>query len=163
MKKGNHENRHTTKEHNHHYKILIIMIVLAFLSMYVLMYAMINTFDNVYTNINQFYMAGLMASAMVVIELALMWSMYKNKRLNFVIMAISFVALLAFWICIRQQTAVTDKQFLKSMIPHHAAAILMCEKANIKDPEIKKLCEQIRSSQQTEIDQMKAKLEELKK
>ena len=56
----------------------------------------------------------------------------------------------------------SDKQFLKSMIPHHAGAILMCNEANIKDPEIKKLCEEIRLSQQREIEQMKAKLAELK-
>lgn len=48
------------------------------------------------------------------------------------------------------------------MIPHHAGAILMCEEANIQDPEIKKLCEEIKLSQQREIDQMKAKLNELK-
>lgn len=156
-------NQHSTKAHDHHYKILLIMIVLSFISMYALMYAMVNTFDNVYSNINQFYMAGLMATAMGIIELALMWSMYKNKKLNVLIIVISAVALTVFWISIRQQAAVSDKQFLKSMIPHHAGAILMCEEANITDPEIKKLCEQIRSSQQAEIDQMKAKLEELKK
>lgn len=160
---GNHKSQHKAKGHDHHYKILLIMILLSFVSMYVLMYAMVNAFENVYANINQFYMAGLMATAMIIIELALMWSMYKNKKLNALIMAVSVVALIAFWIGIRQQAAVSDKQFLKSMIPHHAGAILMCEKANIKDPEIKKLCEQIRKSQQAEIDQMKAKLSELKK
>jgi len=37
------------------------MILLSFISMYVLMYAMVNAFSNVYMNVNQFYMAGLMA------------------------------------------------------------------------------------------------------
>jgi uncharacterized protein (DUF305 family) len=162
MEKVSHKN-HRAAKGNHHYKILLIMIVISFISMYVLMYAMVNVFNNVYMNTNQFYMAGLMATAMVIIELALMWSMYKNKRLNMLIMAISVVALIAFWLFIRQQTVVSDKQFLKSMIPHHAGAILMCEKANIKDPEIIKLCEQIRTSQKAEIDQMKTILERLKK
>jgi uncharacterized protein (DUF305 family) len=44
------------------------------------------------------------------------------------------------------------------MIPHHSAAILMCESASIQDPEITKLCEGIVSSQQAEINQMRAKL-----
>lgn len=48
------------------------------------------------------------------------------------------------------------------MIPHHAGTILMCEEANIQDPEIKKLCETIRLSQEQEISQMKAKLKEFK-
>jgi uncharacterized protein (DUF305 family) len=34
----------------------------------------------------------------------------------------------------------------------------MCEQAPISDPEIRSLCKSIISSQQTEIDQMKAKL-----
>ena len=49
------------------------------------------------------------------------------------------------------------------MIPHHAGAILMCERANIQDAEIKEQCKTIIASQQSEIDQMKAKLSELEK
>jgi uncharacterized protein (DUF305 family) len=48
------------------------------------------------------------------------------------------------------------------MIPHHAGAILMCNEADIKDPEVKKLCEEIIASQTKEIDQMKLKLTEIK-
>jgi uncharacterized protein (DUF305 family) len=75
----------------------------------------------------------------------------------------SCIVLIAFFLLIRQQTAVSDRQFLKSMIPHHASAILMAKEANINDPEIKELCRTIIASQQQEIDQMKAKLKELKK
>jgi uncharacterized protein (DUF305 family) len=139
------------------------MAVLSFVSMYTLMYAMVDRFANVYANFNQLYMAGLMAAPMVVIELALMGAMYGDKRKNLVILAISLVALSAFWVFIRQQTAITDRQFLRSMIPHHAGAILMCQEAPIRDPEIKELCGAIVSSQQSEIDQMKAKLAELER
>lgn len=62
---------------------------------------------------------------------------------------------------IRRQTAVDDQQFLKSMIPHHASAILMCREAAIEDPDIRDLCGRIVSGQQAEIDEMKAKLAEL--
>lgn len=162
MEKGTHH-QHGANTRGPHYKILAIMIVLSFISMYALMYAMVDSIGNVYPNLNQFYMAGLMTAAMAIIELGLMWSMYKNKKLNVLIMVTSLIALLAFWFCIRQQTAISDRQFLKSMIPHHAGAILMCEKASINDPEIKKLCEQIRSGQQAEIDLMKTKLKDLNK
>jgi uncharacterized protein (DUF305 family) len=143
-----------------HYHRLLLMAVLSFGSMYVLMYAMVNTVANVYANLNQFYMAGLMAAPMVVIELALMGAMYGDRRKNVVIVVVSLLALSMFWVFIRQQRAITDKQFLRSMIPHHAGAILMCEEAPIRDPEIKELCAAIVSSQQSEIDQMKAKLRE---
>ena len=144
-----------------HYRHLLIMAVLSFISMYILMYAMVNIVDNVYNNFNQVYMAGLMTAPMILIELFVMRSMYQDKRLNTLIIAGSILAALAFFVLIRYQTAISDKQFLRSMIPHHAGAILMCEHASIQDAEIQALCQTIISSQQSEIDQMKAKLNEL--
>jgi uncharacterized protein (DUF305 family) len=73
-------------------------------------------------------------------------------------MAAGVIAALAFWFLIRQQTGITDRQFLKSMIPHHAGAILMCEQSKSRDPEIQQLCSEIISSQRAEIAQMKAML-----
>ena len=146
---------------NSHYLRLLAMTALSFASMYVLMYAMVDRFANVYPNFNQFYMAGLMAAPMVLIELALMGAMYPNKTLNIIIALVSALALIAFFIFIRQQTAIFDRQFLSSMIPHHAGAILMCEKASLKDAEVKELCKSIVSSQQSEIDQMKTILNRL--
>ena len=72
---------------NRHYVHLAIMIALSFISMYALMYALVDRFANVYSNLNQFYIAGLMTAPIVVIELALMGSMYKNKTGNIVIVA----------------------------------------------------------------------------
>lgn len=83
--------------------------------------------------------------------------------MNLVIMAASLLALIVFWILIRQQAAISDRQFLSSMIPHHAGAILMCEKAPIQDVRIKELCRAIISGQQSEIRQMKTMLNESEK
>lgn len=142
-----------------HYRHLLIMTILSFISMYILMYSMVNSLGNVYNNFNQFYMAGLMTAPMVLIEMFVMRSMYQDKRRNALIIAGSVLAVLVFFLLIRQQTAISDRQFLRSMIPHHAGAILMCEQASITDPEIQQLCGAILSSQQSEIDQMKAILE----
>lgn len=153
---------HRHEQHGHSpYGQLGVMAVLSFIAMYVLMYAMVDSTGNVYPNFNQFYMASLMTAPMVIIELLVMRGMYKNKKYNTAILAGSaVVGALAFFF-IQQQTLITDEQFLKSMIPHHAAAVLMCEKAPIKDAEIKQLCGNILSSQQAEIKQMKKKLENL--
>jgi uncharacterized protein (DUF305 family) len=70
-------------------------------------------------------------------------------------LAVSATALISFFVLIRTQTAITDSEFLRSMIPHHAGAILMCKEAPINGVEIKELCKTIISSQQAEIDQMK--------
>lgn len=138
------------------------MAVLSFISMFVFMYMMVDTFANVYPNLNQFYMAGLMTAPMIVIEIFVMWSMYNNKKVNLIIAGVSIVLLVLFSVFIRKQTAVSDTQFLKSMIPHHGGAVLMCDNPNLQDTEIKELCSKsITSSQQSEIDWMKKKLNEL--
>jgi hypothetical protein len=137
------------------------MAVLSFASMYVLMYAMVDVIGNAVPNFNQFYMAGLMTAPMLVIELSLMSGMFPNRRLNALIIGASLLATIIFFILIRRQTAIGDRQFLKSMIPHHGAAVLMCERAPIRDPEIVELCSAIRSGQQSEIELMQAKLREL--
>lgn len=146
-----------------HYGRLLAMVVLSFISMYVLMYAMVDRFANVYPNFNQFYMAALMAAPMLIIELLLMGSMYPNKKLNTALIVAGVLALGLFWMLIRQQTAINDTQFLKSMIPHHAGALLMCEKAPVQDAQIQALCRTIISGQQAEIDQMKVMLNRLQK
>ena len=146
---------------NRHYYKLLIMAVISFIAMYFLMYSMVDSFKNVISNINQVYMAGLMTMPMVIIELILMKAMYSNRKLNALLFTISALLLVTFFAFIRQQTAVGDKQFLKSMIPHHAAAILMVVKTSITDPEIKKLADVIIKAQQQEIVEMKAKLKEM--
>ena len=151
------------KMQNHHYGRFLIMIGLHFIAMYVFMYAMVNVFDNVFNSFNQVYMAALMTASMVLIELPLMSSMYTSKKLNTVILAVGIAALVGSFIMIRKQTLVSDQQFLRSMIPHHAGAILMCKQASIQDAEIQELCKQIVSGQQGEIDLMKRKLTELAK
>lgn len=145
-------------ERNQHYWHLLIMIALSFIAMFVLMYAMVDIFSNVYVNINQFYMAGLMTIPMVLIELAVMRSMYTDAKVNIAIVVVSLAAFIFFFGGIRQQLAVTDTQFLRSMIPHHASAILMCEKAAIEDPDIKRICASIIEGQRAEIAEMKTKL-----
>ena len=146
-------------KHNH-YARLALMAAFSFVSMYVLMYSMTNTARDIYNSLNQIYMAGLMTAPMVVIEMLLMSGMYHNKRLNAVIMAVSVLAGVVFFTFIRQQAAITDRQFLRSMIPHHSGAILMCEGASLEDQRIKDLCKTIIAGQQAEIDQMRAMLDE---
>lgn len=153
-----HSVHHTSSKKLAHYGRLLLMIALSFISMYIFMYAMVNRLENVYPNFNQFYMAGLMTAPMLILELVLMGSMYQNKRLNGLLIAIGIGAGLLFWVLIRQQTAIDDRQFLKSMIPHHAGAILMCEESPSRNPEILRLCQEIVASQRAEIAEMKGLL-----
>ena len=144
-----------------HYLHLGIMAALSFVAMYILMYAMVNTLGDVYNSINQVYMAGLMTAPMVVIELVVMRGMYHNKTLNLTLIGASLALGVLMFVFIRQQTIVTDGQFLRSMIPHHSGAILMCREAAIEDREIRDLCRSIIEGQQREIEQMSALLRRL--
>ncbi|WFC40248.1 DUF305 domain-containing protein [Pseudoxanthomonas sp. SE1] len=169
---GKHESTHTQHSEQHashgssgqthqgHYGRLLLMMALSFLAMYALMYAMVDQWANVYNNVNQFYMAGLMAAPMLLIELWLMSSMYPDRRRNLILAGVTVAFMLFCWWGIRTQAAVTDKQFIRSMIPHHAGAILMCEENRLKDPELVKLCQDIITSQTQEIAQMKQLLAE---
>jgi hypothetical protein len=150
------------KPHHMPYVHFGAMLALSSVIMFGFMYAMVDRLANVYPNLNQAYMAGLMVAPMAVLELLLMGAVYPDKNLNRVIAGASLVVLLGCWIGIRQQTAISDKSFLRSMIPHHAGAILMCNQAPITDPQIRKLCAGIVKSQQAEIEEMKGILNRLK-
>ncbi len=71
------DTRHSD-QHGRPYVRLGAMLVLSFLAMYALMYAMVDRWQNVHNNLNQAWMAGLMVAPMLVIELALMWRMYPH-------------------------------------------------------------------------------------
>jgi hypothetical protein len=160
MRHGRESHAQTSMSHESGlaYGRLAVMAALSFIAMFTLMYAMVDRFSNVYGNLNQAYMAGLMASPMIMIEVLVMASMYPKKSLNVAIILLSAAMLAGFWMLIRKQVGISDQQFLRSMIPHHSGALLMCEQAPLEDPEIKKLCDDIISSQEREITIMKEKL-----
>ncbi len=122
------------------YKRLSLMVFLSFVAMYILMFAMVDSPANIFFSINQFYMTALMTSPMIILELLLMSEMYGNKKMNTLLMVGSAILLVTSFVFIQNQTFISDKQFLRSMIPHHAGAMLMCKNATLQDPEIKQLC-----------------------
>ncbi len=90
-----------------------------------------------------------------------MGMMYHDKKLNAFLMGTATIVGIVFFIGIRQQTLIDDEQFLRSMIPHHSGAILMCENAELTDTEIQELCREIIQNQEEEIATMEAILERI--
>jgi hypothetical protein len=70
------------KHQQNHYIHLGLMIALSCVAMYVLIYAMTNVLADVFMNVNQVYMAGLMTAPMVIIELLVMRAMDDHTKLN---------------------------------------------------------------------------------
>ncbi len=143
------------------YVMLAVNLGLSLVVMYLAMFAMIWSWGEFIQNVNFFYMALVMWAPMGAIMLATMGGMYRNRKLNaalYTAFAIIFVLSL---LGIRQQSLVGDQQFLRSMIPHHSGAILMCEEAKLADPEIRQLCGEIIEAQKQEIAQMKRIMDRL--
>jgi len=103
----------------------------------------------------------VMGAAMMVVMLGFMWSMYKNRTKNFIILAVAaLVFALALWL-VRSQTTVTDTEYMEAMIPHHSIAIMTSERAHIRDPRVRKLAHDIILAQRREIAQMKYLVEDI--
>jgi uncharacterized protein (DUF305 family) len=143
------------------YTRFVGMIVTSTIVMFALMY--LNTYElaHVFFSETRVYMALVMGSVMALVMLAFMLHMFKNRRVNIGIAAISvsvFVA--ALWL-VRSQTTVEDISYMRAMIPHHSIAIMTSERARISDLRVKKLADAIIASQRKEIEEMKVLIREL--
>lgn len=148
-----------TEMTRHDYKMLAVNLVLSLLIMYVAMFAMIWAWGEFVQNINFFYMALVMWAPMAIVMLLTMKSMYSNAKLNMVLYGVFIAVFVLSFVGIRDQTFVGDRQFLRSMIPHHSGALLMCNRSDLRDAEIRDLCfgpDGIVTSQTREIAQMRA-------
>lgn len=144
-----------------HYRKFLLMLGCSFVIMYAVMFLNADQFDHVYLSTTRLYMTLLMVSPMAVLMIALMPGMYGNKKLNSLIILMASLVFGLSLVFLRSQTFISDVQYMKGMIPHHSSAILASEEADIHDPEVKKLAEQIVQSQKREISEMKALLERL--
>tara|TARA_R100000789_G_C2994723_1_gene147111 strand:- start:159 stop:494 length:336 start_codon:yes stop_codon:yes gene_type:complete len=107
-------------------------------------------------------MVCLGISTMALIMWFFMRNMYKNKKKNTVILIGSVVLFLGALGLVREQkSTVDDVLWMKAMIPHHSIAILTSERADIQDPEVKKLADDIIKAQRKEIEEMKAMIKRL--
>jgi hypothetical protein len=141
------------------YLKLAVAVSINAVIMFVLTYALIDSTDHFYPNINRAFMAFIMVAPMVVVMLVVMRSMYTSPVANVALVAVFVIGFAVVFAAMRTQTLVGDVQFLRSMIPHHSSAIVMCERAAITDRDIIDLCGRIVKAQKEEIAQMQAILE----
>ncbi|MBN9049412.1 MAG: DUF305 domain-containing protein [Rhizobiales bacterium] len=144
------------------YFSLAVQTLVSGVIMYLVMFVMIDSLDSFFNNLNMFYMTLMMVTPMVVLMILAMMHMFKSSTVNIILIVASVVIFFGSFALIRTQTTIGNTAFIRSMVPHHSGAILMCQKATITDGELKSLCQEIIKSQQQEIDQMKAILARLK-
>ncbi len=81
--------------------------------------------------------------------------MYKKMAFNLAIFGGSIaVFALSLWL-VRSQATVDDVEYMKAMIPHHSIAIMTSERAQISDPRVRKLADEIIEAQERKIAEMK--------
>ncbi|WP_417855535.1 DUF305 domain-containing protein [Xanthomarina gelatinilytica] len=153
-----------SKKHSNkgNYKTFFIMLACSFVAMYITMYLNTYAIDHVYFSLTRFYMTCLGISAMAVIMWFFMRKMYNDRKKNIAILAGSFILFIGALGLVRAQAPIIgDVLWMKAMIPHHSIAILTSERADIQDPEVKKLAEDIIEAQRKEIEEMKAMIKRL--
>jgi uncharacterized protein (DUF305 family) len=130
--------------------------------MYALTY--LNTFalDHVRWSETRVYMALIMGSAMAAIMLTFMLHMHRNWKANVAIYLASAAVFVASLLLVRSQTTVQDVSYMRAMIPHHSIAILTSERAEISDPRVRELADEIIKAQRREIDEMNRLIADLK-
>lgn len=139
------------------------MIATATVVMFLLMYFNAYAFEQVFYSEMRTYMAFVMGAAMAIIMLSFMLGMYKNKRVNLAIIVGSIIVfLLALWLA-RSQATVGQVSYMRAMIPHHSIAILTSKRAQITDPRVRKLADDIIVAQEREIAEMRYLIRELEK
>jgi hypothetical protein len=147
--------------HNH-YPRFFLMLAASFVVMYVVMYLNTYAWDEVYFSLMRFYMTCLMIVPMGLLMLGFMGAMYPRRGLNLVIAGAGTLFFVVIFFIMRTQTFVNDTRWMEAMIPHHSIAILTSERATIRDPEVRKLADNIISAQKREIGEMKRMIKRLK-
>ena len=145
---------HTRHRTAGHYGKFALMMATSFVIMYAVMFLNVDRFEHVMLSPTRTYMTLLMIAPVAVTMLLFMWGMYEKKLWNYAILG---VAALTFAFCyagLREQWFISDVQWMKAMIPHHSSAIMVSQKAHLKDPEAIKLAEEIIKAQEKEIAEM---------
>ncbi|SDF26150.1 DUF305 domain-containing protein [Limimaricola pyoseonensis] len=131
------------------------MIATSTVVMFGLMYLNTYAFEHVFFSETRTYMALLMGAVMAVIMLSFMLSMYTSTAINIAIYAGAVAVFgVTLWL-IRSQETVDDTSYMAAMIPHHSIAIMTSERAQIEDPRVRKLADEIIAAQRKEIGEMR--------
>ncbi len=145
----------------HPYRTFILMIVVSASLMFALMYLNTYQLSHVWFSQTRFFMTLIMAGSMTLVMFFFMRDMYKHTRANIALVVAGVALMLSGLLLVRSQSTVGDVAWMKAMIPHHSIAILTSGRANISDPRVRKLADEIIEAQRREIAEMEALIADL--
>lgn len=137
------------------YTRFLLMLICSGISMYITMYFNTYKMDHIFFSWTRMYMTFIGVGGMALVMFLFMKDMYKDKKKNIGIVCGSIAIMLVSTILVRSQIPINDVRWMKAMIPHHSIAILTSSRANLEDPEVKQLAEDIIEAQKKEIEEMK--------
>jgi hypothetical protein len=137
------------------------MITTSVVAMYVVMYLSTYQLDHATFSQSRLYMGLAMGGVMALIMLAFMFNMYLSRAANAGIIVAGIIVLSSAIYPDRSQLLVEDLSFMRGMIPHHSMAIMRSERANLSDPRVQELADQIIEAQREEIEQMKTLIDDI--
>lgn len=144
------------------YGNFLAMIATSAVLMYGVMYLNTYQLDHVFFSEMRLYMTILSTAVMAVVMLGFMLHMLKDKKKNIAILFVSVLVFISSFFLMRNQTTIDDVDYMQAMIPHHSIAILTSGRANIEDPRVRELADDIIDAQEKEIAEMKELIEDLK-
>ena len=131
------------------------MIATSTAIMFFLMYQLVYEADHLTFSVNRLVASLVMGAVMTVVMLGFMWSMYEGRVVKIAVLIGGALLGGALLVMNRAETLIDDTRFMKSMIPHHSIAINNARKADIRDPRVRRLADEIIASQVREIREMK--------
>lgn len=139
------------------------MIATSTLVMFFLMYQLVYSLDHATFSVNRLVSSLIMGAVMTVVMLGFMWSMYEGTRAKAAVLAGALVLGGVLFHLNRGQRLIGDTEFMKSMIPHHSIAINNARKADLRDPRVRKLADEIIASQVREIREMQLLVDDIER
>ena len=125
------------------------------IQMFFMSFIMTNSTQNITFTTGKFYMSCIMALLMGLLEV-IMHDVYM-KTISFYYYLFFIFFIFVFLYLYRNQMYIQDKDYLNEMIEHHSMALLTSEEILQKQPSerVKKLAENIISTQEKEIEYMR--------
>ena len=145
------------------YKRFAAMVLTSTVIMFFLMYQLVYEADHLTFSVNRFVASLVMGAVMTVVMLGFMWSMYEGRTIKLALVAGASLLGVVLLLINRGQSLIDDTRFMNAMIPHHSIAINNARKADIRDPRVRKLADEIIASQVREIREMKLLIEDIQR
>jgi hypothetical protein len=111
--------------------------------------------------VNRLLASLIMGSVMTVVMLGYMWSMYEGMGTKIAVLVSGALLSVMLLYANRSQSLIDDSRFMRAMIPHHSIAVNNARKADIRDPRVRELADEIIASQVRVIRTMKLLLDDI--